>query len=138
MIRRVGDWTHVPAVRLVDPQSGASKGMRVTRLDLIPPEALLEIGAVYGLGENKYPAGPHGPNWLVGDAELEGQGMPYSWNLRALKQHIAEWELGQDFDEEDGAHALAHACWHLIALLTYQARGIGTDDRIFKRDATRS
>lgn len=123
--RRIGDWSHVPAERLTDPATGASKGMRVTRQDLIPPEALLEIAAVYGFGERKYPAGPDGPNWL--------RGMPFSWPLRALKDHIAQWELGVDFDEEDGVSHLAHAAWHLFALLTYQARGLGTDDRPFKK-----
>lgn len=122
--RRVGDFSHEPATRLT-AESGASKGMRVTRMDLIPPEVLREIGAVYGYGELKYPSGEDGPNWL--------RGMPYSWNLRALKDHIADWELGKDFDAEDGVHALAHAAWHLFALLTYQARGLGIDDRIYKQ-----
>lgn len=123
--RCIGDWSSVPAERLTDPSTGASKGMRITRQDLIPPEALAEIGAVYGFGERKYPAGPDGPNWL--------RGMPFSWNLRALKDHISEWELGKDYDDEDGVSPLAHAVWHLMALLTYQARGLGTDDRPFKR-----
>lgn len=123
--RRIGDFTDEPAVRMTDPATGASKGMRVTRQDLIPPDALRELSAVYGKGELKYPAGPDGPNWL--------RGMPFSWNLRALKDHITEWELGVDFDEEDGVSHLAHAAWHLFALMTFQARGLGTDDRQFKQ-----
>lgn len=122
--RRIGDFSHEPAVRLTD-SSGASKGMRVTRQDLLPPEALREISAVYGYGNIKYPPGPDGPNWL--------RGMNYSWCLRALKDHITDWELGQDYDDEDGCSPLAHAAFHIFALLTYQARGIGEDDRIFKR-----
>lgn len=125
-MRRLGDFSDVPAERLKDPITGGEKGMRVTRQDLIPPEALRELSAVYGFGERKYPAGPDGPNWL--------RGMPWSWNLRALKDHLTEWELGDDFDSEDGVSHLAHACWHLFTLMTYQARELGTDDRCFKRE----
>jgi hypothetical protein len=124
VLRRIGDFSSYPATR-IEYASGASKGMRVTRQDLIPPEALLELSAVYGFGELKYPAGPDGPNWM--------RGLNYSACVRALKDHISEWELGKDYDDEDGVSPLAHAMWHLCALLTFQARGLGTDDRPFKR-----
>lgn len=122
--RRIGDFSHEPAVRLTH-SNGASKGMRITRYDMIPPEALAEVAAVYGYGELKYPSGVDGPNWL--------RGMPYSWNLRAMMQHIEEFRQGINFDEEDGVSPLAHAIWHALALLTYQARDIGIDDRSYLR-----
>lgn len=124
MTRKIGDFSHVPVERLTDPDTQASKGMRITRMDMIPPEALLEIGAVYGFGALKYKDTESGPNWL--------RGMPWSWNVRALKDHLAQWELGNDFDSEDGCSHLAHLCWHAFALMSYQARGLGKDDRVFK------
>lgn len=121
--RAVGDFSHEPTQRLIS-ESGAQKGMRVTRHDLIPPAALREVAAVYGYGELKYPAGEDGPNWL--------RGMPFSWNERAALDHISAWREGVDFDTEDGVSHLAHAVWHLLAILEFQARGIGEDDRPFK------
>lgn len=130
--RRIGDFSHEQAVRLT-AKSGAQKGMRVTRHDLIPPAALREVAAVYGYGELKYPAGPEGPNWLGPRGAVgEDGGMPYSWNERAAYDHLSAWREGQDFDPEDGVSHLAHAVWHLFAILEMQARGIGTDDRPFK------
>jgi hypothetical protein len=125
--RRVGDFSHESAQRLTS-NTGAQKGMRVTRHDLIPPAALREVAAVYGYGELKYPAGPDGPNWL--------HGMPYSWNERAAYDHISQWREGEDFDSEDGVSHLAHAIWHLLTILEFEARGIGEDDRPFKRNAS--
>ena len=122
--RQIGNFDHEPTQRLTS-ETGAQKGMRVTRHDLIPPAALREVAAVYGFGELKYPAGEDGPNWL--------RGMPFSWNERAALDHISQWREGVDFDEEDGVSHLAHAIWHLLAILEFQSRGIGTDDRPFKR-----
>lgn len=122
--RQIGDFSYEPAERLT-AESGAQKGMRVTRHDLIPPAALREVAAVYGYGERKYPAGPDGPNWL--------RGMPYSWNMRAALDHISEWQEGKDFDDEDGVSPLAHAVWHLLAIMEQQSRSVGTDDRPFRR-----
>lgn len=130
--RKVGDFSDYPATRLT-AKSGASKGMRITRHDLLPPAALREVSAVYGLGELKYPAGPAGPNWLNGSEDNDLQGMPFSWNERAAEDHVSFWKEGIDFDPEDGIHHLAHAIWHLLAILEYEARGIGEDDRPYKR-----
>lgn len=102
-------------------KTGASKGMKECRYDMIPWEPLAELALVYGKGEIKYPSGPTGPNWL--------NGMPYSWSIRAAKSHLEHFVAGVDFDDDDSVHHLAHAVWHLFALMTFQARGLGTDDR---------
>ena len=125
--RQIGDFSYVPVERLTS-ETGAQKGMRITRMDLLPPNALREVSAVYGFGERKYPAGLDGPNWL--------RGMPYSWNIRAALDHIMEWQAGLDYDGEDGISPLAHAVWHLLAIMEFQSRGIGIDDRAYKMPET--
>ena len=40
------------------------------------------------------------------------------------------WHMGQDFDEgESELHHLAQASFNLLALLAWQMRGVGEDDR---------
>lgn len=105
----------------VDPVTGGSKGGKVTRFDLIPVGAISEVAAVYGKGEIKYPSGPEGPNWM--------KGMPWSWNVAAMFRHLYKWLSGQKYDEEDGIHHLAHVAWHCFTLMTFEQKGLGTDDR---------
>lgn len=107
-------------VRVVDPNTGGAKGVKDTRLDLIPPEALEEIAKVYGFGAKKYEEN----NYLKG----------YKWrySFGAMLRHAFAWARGEDIDPETGLHHLAHCAWHCIALMTFQKNGLGTDDRIFQ------
>lgn len=104
-------------VRITDPNTGGQKGQKPERFDLLPFDALEEIARVYGIGAAKY----SDDNWLKG----------YRWRLSlgALLRHVARWSLGEDRDRETGCHHLAHAAWHCLALITFQARALGTDDR---------
>lgn len=105
-------------VRVTDPKTGGQKGVKPERLDLIPPEPILELARVFGYGGGKY--APH--NYLRG----------YAWGLsiRALEHHILRWKLGRTNDEESGYHHLAHAMWHCMALMMFEWHGLGTDNRI--------
>ena len=87
------------------------------RVDLLPPDALLELGKVYGAGSVKYAA----RNWE--------KGMPWSKVLGPLMRHLFKWMKGEKIDPEDGQLHIAKVAWNALALLTYELRGIGVDDR---------
>lgn len=88
-----------------------------TRYDLIPFDALHAVAEVYTQGAVKY--APR--NWE--------KGMLYSRCLGSLMRHVAAWQNGEDVDAESGSHHMAHAAWNALALLTYNLRGTGSDDR---------
>ena len=87
------------------------------RMDLIPPEAMLALGAVLEVGARKY----SGRNWELG----------FEWGRSdaALKRHLIAWEAGQDNDPETGLPHLWHVLANAAFLVTFEAREIGTDDR---------
>lgn len=87
------------------------------RYELIPPEALEELAALYALGANKY-----------GDRNWE-KGMSWGRVFSALMRHAWRWWRGETYDQEDGQHHLISVAWCAIALYIYQTRGIGRDDR---------
>jgi len=104
-------------IRIVDPLTGGEKGQKLLRYDLIPWDAMDLIAHHFGVGAAKYTD----RNWERG----------YSWNLSygALMRHLSAWHQGMDFDEELGTHHLAAAGFHIMALLAFFDRDIGTDDR---------
>tara|TARA_Y100000310_G_C20547602_1_gene746374 strand:- start:284 stop:703 length:420 start_codon:yes stop_codon:yes gene_type:complete len=87
------------------------------RMDLFPPDALLEIGKVYTMGAIKY--APR--NWEKGTA--------WSRCTAALLRHFMTWMGGENMDPESKLPHLAHVAWNAICLLTYQIRDVGNDDR---------
>lgn len=103
--------------RIVNATTGGEKGSKPQRLDLVPWDAVAAISEVYAFGANKY--ADH--NWRKG----------YAWSLSfaALMRHLGAWWEGQDFDEESGLSHLAHAGFHVLALLTFEA-----DDRYEELD----
>ena len=103
-------------VRVTDPTTGGQKGSKLARFSLIPREFLWELAEHYGRGAFKY----EDRNWEKG----------YKWSLSqdALERHLNQWLLGEDLDAETGTHHLIASIWHLVALYTYQVRGLGTDD----------
>jgi hypothetical protein len=107
-------------VRIVDPKTGGEKGVKDTRFDLLPPEALEEIAKVYGFGAKKYDDN----NWAKG----------YSWRLSfgAMMRHAWAWFRGEDYDPETGLHHMAHVAWHCLTIMTFQKENLGTDDRLFR------
>jgi len=88
-----------------------------SRVDLIPPAALVEIGRVFGYGAKKYGAWNH------------RAGTAYSRYTAALLRHIYAWQNGEDLDPESGLHHLAHAACNLLILLDFIQGGWGIDDR---------
>jgi hypothetical protein len=87
------------------------------RFDLIPVEALEEWAKVCEYGARKYAD----RNWE--------KGMPWGEIFRAILSHAFKFWRGQRYDEESGLHHLAHALWNVGALLWYDLRAVGTDNR---------
>jgi len=106
--------------RRVQSASGASKGQKDARFDLIPPRQLRKLATHYGLGARKYPGierkdgtpGPAIDNWRLG--------FNYSSSIAALERHFNAWKSGEDFDEETGSNHLVAVMWHCMTLLEFQ------------------
>lgn len=103
-------------IRQTDPKTGAQKGQKIERFDLIPPRALAELARVYGKGALKY----EDNNWR--------KGYSWSWSLAALYRHLNAWQSGEALDPETKLSHLAHAAWHCFTLMTFESEKLGTDD----------
>lgn len=103
--------------RVVNAVTGAEKGSKAQRFDLVPMKALAEIAEVYDMGSRKY--ADH--NWRKG----------YDWGLSyaAMMRHMAAFWEGEDLDSESGLSHVAHACWHGLTLLTFIREHPELDDR---------
>jgi len=88
-------------------QSGRKDDSGKCRLDLLPFDALWEVGKVYTMGCAKY-----------GDRNWEN-GLRYGRVFAALLRHLWRWWIGETFDTEDGQHHLASVVWAALALLHY-------------------
>ena len=87
------------------------------RVDLVPPEAVLELARVLGFGAQKYDA----RNWELG--------MEWSRPYAAAIRHLLSWWSGENLDPESGLPHLSHALCNLTFLVTYTVKNTGTDDR---------
>lgn len=108
-------------IRVTDPVTGGQKGVKSERFDLIPPDGLRELARVYGMGAKKYEPW----NWAKG----------YAWLLSfgAMMRHAWAWAMGESIDPESGLHHMAHVAWHAFTLITFERKGLGTDDRFLGR-----
>lgn len=104
-------------VRVVNAKTGAEKGSKAQRYDLIPWEAVGQIAEIYEFGSRKY--ADH--NWRKG----------YDWSLSyaALQRHLAAFWEGENNDPESGLPHMAHAGWHCLALLTFMREHPELDNR---------
>lgn len=106
--------------------TGGEKGVKDERHDLIPREGLEAIARVYAFGATKY--ADH--NWRKG----------YEWSksYAAAMRHLVAFWSGETHDEESGLPHLAHAGFHIMALLTWleqDGEGSQFDDRYRPADA---
>lgn len=88
-----------------------------SRYDLIPPEGIEAIAQALTYGAGKY--GPR--DWE--------SGMAWGKYFAACMRHLWAWWRGKGVDEESGLSHLAHAACCVVFLITYEARGVGEDDR---------
>lgn len=91
--------------------TGGEKGVKAERYDLIPVEALDVLARVYAFGAEKY--ADH--NWRKG----------YEWgkSYAAAMRHMTAFWRGETHDPESGLPHLAHAMFHMAALLTWLEEG---------------
>jgi len=87
------------------------------RFDLLPPDALKAVVAIFTYGANKYAD----RNWE--------KGTNYGRLFGAAQRHLWNWWDGEENDPESGLHHLAHAITDILFLLSYELRGVGNDDR---------
>lgn len=105
-----------------DPVTGGQKAAKPEMFALVPVWPQEEVARVYGHGSKKY--APN--NWRRGYA--------WSWSLSSLHRHIKKFEKGESFDKGSKLHHLAHATFHLFALMEYERLNLGTDDRPSKEN----
>lgn len=97
--------------------TGGAKGQKLSRFDLIPPEALKEVAICYGIGaKDKY----EDWNWA--------KGYPYSLSIAALERHFNDWKSGESLDD-DGFHHLAAVVFHALTLIDREKHAPEFDDR---------
>ncbi len=102
-----------------DPETGARKEIKLEDYSAIPVWPMDEIARVFGhaIQSGKYERN----NWRKGFA--------WSWSIAAVFRHIQRWRRGERKDKETKLHPLAHAVAHLLFLMEYDYRDLGTDDR---------
>jgi hypothetical protein len=105
----------------VTSTSGASKGSKPARFDLIPVGPLTELATHYGKGAAKYPRVGGRDNWRNG----------YDWSLSyaALQRHANAFWAGEDTDPETGSKHVTAVAWHAFALAEFMERQRVFDDR---------
>jgi hypothetical protein len=77
-----------------------------SRVDLIPPEPLLDIGYVLGHGAEKYGEN----NWQL---VAGGENRYYA----ALLRHLFAWRQGEMIDPESGLSHLSHVATNTLFLM---------------------
>ena len=111
---RAGDETDSGEVRQTS-DSGAQKGSKLARYDMIPADALRILAEHYGKGAEKYPPFDSGDGLGVLDNYRRG----YHWSLSfaAMMRHAWAFWGGEDTDKETGSPHLAAVAWHALTLL---------------------
>jgi hypothetical protein len=109
--------------------TGAEKGVKLARFDLIPAEPMWQVAEHFGKGARKYAD----RNWERG----------YEWSktLGALERHVNLFKQGEDFDlhepgcpadcvEHTESHHMAAAVFHALALMEFGRTHPEFDDRV--------
>lgn len=106
----------------VTSSTGASKGTKEERFDLIPVPALTYLARLYGKGAEKYAA----HNWRLG----------YDWSksYAAAQRHLNAFWAGEDIDPETQVPHVINVAFHMFALATYLTEHPEFDDRFETRD----
>lgn len=89
---------------ITDSETGARKGQKPARFDLIPVKPLWELAVHYGKGAQKY--ADH--NWA--------KGYNFSFNYASALRHLTEFWAGEDMDGDTGSKHVIAAAWHCFAL----------------------
>jgi hypothetical protein len=100
--------------------TGAKKGVKKQRFDLIPPRAVMELAKLYGRGAQKY-----APN----NFRL---GYETSKSFGAGQRHGILFWSGENIDTEMGCHHLASFAWHCFTILESNLTHPEFDDRPYQ------
>jgi hypothetical protein len=134
---------HVSTEVRLTSSTGARKGQKPERFDLIPVGPLTALARHYGVGAEKYTerdgdgsvTHDGGDNWRLG----------YDWRLSfaACNRHLWAFWGGEDIDTETGSSHLIAAAWHLFTLFEFtqthrefDTRRVTVEQRA-RREATR-
>lgn len=90
-------------------------------MDLLPPDALIEISKVLSFGARKYSAGNF------------AHGIHYSRLIAAAMRHISSFNAGEDKDPESNLSHVAHAACCLMFLLHMEKNKPEMDNRWIKQ-----
>ena len=95
--------------------SGAQKGSKLARYDMIPADALELVAKHYGKGAEKYPPFDNDDGYGLLDNYRRG----YAWSLSfaAMMRHAWAFWRGEDIDPETGSPHLAAVVWHALTML---------------------
>lgn len=89
------------------------------RIELLPAEWILGLAEVMTAGVEHYAE----RNWELG--------MPWSKMVGCASRHLFKFICGQRYDtgpKGTGCHHLLCVAWNILALFSYDMRGLGTDD----------
>jgi hypothetical protein len=97
--------------------TGAEKGTKLERFDLIPDIPLRMLARHYGVGAQKYAE----RNWELG----------YEWSksFAALNRHLWAFWGGEDIDAETSMPHMIAVAWHALALVEFSITHPEFDDR---------
>ena len=95
--------------------SGAQKGSKLARYDMIPADALELVAKHYGKGAEKYP--PFDNNDGYGLLDNYRRGYDWSLSFAAMQRHSWQFWNGEDIDPETGSPHLAAIVWHALTML---------------------
>lgn len=110
--------------RVVNKETGAMKGQKLERFDLLPAEPLRQVARHYGIGSKKYST----EGTSDGDRNWE-RGYDWSLSYGAMQRHLNAFWNGEDLDEETQSPHLAAAGFHVLALLEFAKTHPELDDR---------
>ena len=107
-------------VRTRNEATGGEKGVKLARMDLLPPDSLMHAATHFGRGAQKYAD----RNWELG----------YEWSKSygALLRHLMLWWDGEDTDEDESFGAFHHldaVLFHALVLRRFAADHPDLDDR---------
>lgn len=98
-------------------KTGARKGSKLARFDLIPTGPLTQLAEHYGRGSKKY----EDRNWE--------KGYDWKYSYSALQRHANAFWGGEDIDEETGSPHIIAVAWHALALAEFMQTHPELDDR---------
>lgn len=110
----------IDSMKFGTPLGGTKHDDGKPRMDLLSPQALVEIANVLSVGAKKY----DDHNWR--------KGFDWSRLYGAALRHLLAHMDGEDHDPETGLSHLAHAGCCIMFLIEHESKGLGNDDRYKK------